>query len=511
MNLINFKSRGLDFLYYICRGIKNNCVVSATLILTVLLGYFLVLILIGFITTRKVTNESFFTANRDSPWYLVAFGMIGTTLSGVTFISIPGEVGNTHWTYLTLVFGNCVGYIVIAVVLLPLFYKLNLVSIYSWLGTRFGEKARLTGSFFFILSQLIGASFRLFLVVGVLQLAFFDAVGIPFSVTVFITIAFVWIYTVKGGIKTIVWTDTLQTVFILISVALTMFVVNHALDFNFSSALAAIRESSLSRVFDFDWRSGQNTIKQFLAGIAITVCLNGLDQNMMQKNLTCRSLRDCKTNMFTFSFLFLVTNVLFLMLGALLYLYAEREGIILPGKSDDVFPFLSLNYFGTTAGLFFLLGITAAAYSSVDSSLTSLTTSFCIDFLKINPGNKGDKKKRIGVHVVFSVLMIFVVILFRELNDSSVISALFKAVGYTYGPLLGLFAFGLTTRYQVREKYLPWVCLLSPVVSYAVNCYSEQLLFGYKFGFEILLFNGLLCYLGLLLSRDKSSGRIIND
>ena len=476
---------------------------STSLVLTVLLAYFLLLILVGFVTTRKVNSEMFFTANRNSPWYLVAFGMIGTTLSGVTFISIPGEVGNTHWTYLTLVFGNCVGYIVIALVLLPLFYRQNLVSIYSWLGTRFGEKARLTGSFFFIVSQLVGASFRLFLVVGVLQLAFFDAIGVPFWLTVLITIVFVWIYTVRGGIKTIVWTDTLQTVFILISVGLTIVVVNKALDFNFSSAIAAIKESPLSRVFDFDWRSGQNTVKQFLAGVAITVCLNGLDQNMMQKNLTCRSLRDCKTNMFSFSFLFLVTNVLFLMLGALLYIYAEREGIVLPGKSDDVFPFLSLNYFGATAGLFFLLGITAAAYSSVDSSLTALTTSFCIDFLKIDPGNTEEKKKRIGVHIMFSLLMIFVVVLFRELNNSSVISSLFKAVGYTYGPLLGLFTFGLTTKYQVREKYLPWVCLLSPVVSYVVNCYSEQLLFGYKFGFEILLLNGFLCYLGLLFIRAK--------
>ena len=370
---------------------------STSLVLTVLLAYFLLLILVGFVTTRKVNSEMFFTANRNSPWYLVAFGMIGTTLSGVTFISIPGEVGNTHWTYLTLVFGNCVGYIVIALVLLPLFYRQNLVSIYSWLGTRFGEKARLTGSFFFIVSQLVGASFRLFLVVGVLQLAFFDAIGVPFWLTVFITIVFVWIYTVRGGIKTIVWTDTLQTVFILISVGLTIVVVNKVLGFNFSSAIAAIKESPLSRVFDFDWRSGQNTVKQFLAGVAITVCLNGLDQNMMQKNLTCRSLRDCKTNMFSFSFLFLVTNVLFLMLGALLYIYAEREGIVLPGKSDDVFPFLSLNYFGATAGLFFLLGITAAAYSSVDSSLTALTTSFCIDFLKIDPGNKEEKKKRISL------------------------------------------------------------------------------------------------------------------
>lgn len=477
--------------------------VSTSVVLAILLSYFLLLILVGFVTTRKANSEMFFTANRNSPWYLVAFGMIGTTLSGVTFISISGEVGNTHWTYLAVVAGNCVGYIVIALVLLPLYYKQNLVSIYSWLGSRFGEKARLTGSFFFIVSQLVGASFRLFLVVGVLQLAFFDAVGIPFPVTVFVTIAFVWIYTVRGGIKTIVWTDALQTICILVSVGLTIAVVNKALDLDFSSAVAAVKESPLSRVFDFDWRSGQNTVKQFLAGIAITVSLNGLDQNMMQKNLTCRSLRDCKTNMFTFSFLFLVTNLLFLMLGALLYMYAEREGIVLPGKSDDVFPFLSLNYFGTAAGIFFLLGITAAAYSSVDSSLTSLTTSFCIDFLKIDPRNKRDKRKRMGVHVVFSLLMIFVVVLFRELNNSSVISALFKAVGYTYGPLLGLFAFGLTTRCQVREKYIPLVCLISPVLSYVVNCYSEELLFGYKFGFEILLLNGLLCYLGLLLIREK--------
>lgn len=476
---------------------------SVSLVLVVLLSYFLILILIGFVTTRKVNSESFFTANRNSPWYLVAFGMIGTSLSGVTFISIPGEVGHTHWTYLALVFGNCVGYIVIATVLLPLFYKLNLVSIYSWLGTRFGGRARLTGSFFFILSQLIGASFRLFLVVGVLQLAFFNAVGIPFAVTVFITIGFVWIYTVRGGIKTIVWTDTLQTVFMIISVILTIVIINRALNYDFSSAMAAIKESPFSRVFDFDWRSSQNTVKQFLAGIAITVSLNGLDQNMMQKNLTCRTLRDCKINMFSFSFLFLVTNLLFLILGALLYLYAGQNGITLPGKTDDLFPLLSLNYFGLTAALFFLLGITAAAYSSVDSSLTSLTTSFCIDFLKIDPKNPGAKSRRMLVHMAFSLLMFFVIILFREVNSSSVLSAVLKAVGYTYGPLLGLFAFGLSTKYQVREKYLPLVCLLSPVLSYMVNCYSEQLLFGYRFGFEILLFNGFLCYFGLFLIRER--------
>lgn len=468
-----------------------------------LLSYFGLLIIISFFTSRKAGNADFFTANRTSPWYLVAFGMIGAQLSGVTFISIPGEVGNSAWTYLPVVMGNCIGYVIIALVLLPLFYKLNLVSIYSWLGTRFGEKARLTGSFFFIISQLIGASFRLFLVVGVLQLAFFDAVGISFGATVFITIGLVWVYTFRGGIKTIVWTDALQTIFMILSVVLTIVVVCRALGFDFGGMVAAVRDSSLSRIFDFDWRSGHNAVKQFLAGIAITVSLNGLDQNMMQKNLTCRTLKDCRTNMFTFSFFFLLVNILFLVLGVLLYLYAERNGIGLPCKSDDVFAFLSLNYFGLSAGIFFLLGITAAAYSSVDSSLTALTTSFSIDFLKINPHDAAHKRKRIGVHLAFSLLMCLIIVSFRELNDSSVINTLFKAVGYTYGPILALFVFGLTTRYEVKEKYLPAVCLLAPVLSYIINCYSEQWLWGYRFGFEILLLNALICLAGLWGIRKK--------
>ena len=474
------------------------------LVLGILLAYFGLLILVSFFTSRKADNETFFTAHRTSPWYLVAFGMIGAQLSGVTFISIPGEVGTSGWTYLPVVMGNCIGYVVIALILLPLFYKLNLVSIYSWLGTRFGENARLTGSFFFIISQLVGASFRLFLVVGVLQLAVFDAMGIPFAATVFITIGLVWVYTFRGGIKTIVWTDALQTVFMLVSVILTIVVICRALEFDFSAMVSTIRESHLSKVFEFDWRSGHNAIKQFLAGIAITVSLNGLDQNMMQKNLTCKTLKDCRTNMFSFSVLFLVANMLFLVLGALLYIYAAGKGIALPEKTDDVFAFLSLNYFGFVAGLFFLLGITAAAYSSVDSSLTALTTSFSIDFLKINPKDAGQKRRRIMVHLGFSVLMCLVIILFRELNSTSVVNAVLKAVGYTYGPILGLFTFGLTTKYQLKSKYLPIVCLLSPVLSYVINCHSEQWLWGYRFGFEILLLNGLICFVGLLLIRQRN-------
>lgn len=474
------------------------------LVLTVLLAYFGLLIIVSFFTGKKADNETFFTANRTSPWYLVAFGMIGASLSGVTFISIPGEVGSSHWTYLPVVLGNCIGYVVIAVVLLPLFYKLNLVSIYSWLGTRFGENARLTGSFFFIISQLVGASFRLFLVVGVLQLAVFDSMGIPFAVTVFITIGLVWVYTFRGGIKTIVWTDALQTIFMLISVVLTIVVICRSMGFDFGAMVSTVRESDLSRTFDFDWRSGHNAVKQFLAGIAITVSLNGLDQNMMQKNLTCRTLKACRTNMFSFSGLFLIANVLFLMLGALLYIYAAENGITLPEKTDDVFAYLSLNHFGLVAGLFFLLGITAAAYSSVDSSLTALTTSFSIDFLKIDPRDAGQKRRRILVHLSFSVLMCLVIILFRELNNSSVVNTLLKAVGYTYGPILALFTFGLVTRYQVKPRLLPVVCLLSPVISYIINCNSEQWLWGYRFGFEILLLNGLICFVGLGMIKAKS-------
>lgn len=474
---------------------------SSGWVLFFLLAYFGLLILVSYFTSGKADNETFFTAGRTSPWYLVAFGMIGAQLSGVTFVSIPGEVGNSGWTYLPVVWGNCIGYLVIARILLPLFYRLDLVSIYSWLGVRFGVQARLTGSFFFMVSQLVGASFRLFLVVGVLQLAVFDALGIPFAATVGITIALVWVYTFRGGIRTIIWTDALQTACMLASVILTVVVICRALDFDFGAMAQAVRESRLSRVFDFDWRSGHNTVKQVLAGIAITVALNGLDQNMMQKNLSCRTLRAGQKNLFAFSGLFLAANVLFLALGTLLYLFAEARGIALPRKTDEVFAFLSLHDFGTTAGLFFLLGITAAAYSSVDSSLTALTTSFSVDFLKIDPGDTGQKRKRIFVHLAFSLLMCLVIVVFRELNDSSAVHAVFKAVGYTYGPILALFAFGLLTRYRLEGRRVFWVSLVSPVLAGLFDRYSEQLLWGYRCGFEILLWNALICFWGLWLIR----------
>ena len=308
-----------------------------------------------------------------------------------------------------------------------------------------------------------------------------------------------------GGIKTIVWTDTLQTIFMLASVAVTIGIICQALDFNFGTLASTVKDSELSRVWDFDWRSGHNTIKQFVSGIAITIAINGLDQNIMQKNLTCRSVRACQTNMFSFSGMFLLSNILFLVLGVLLYTYAEAEGIALPEKTDDVFAYLSLHYFGMAAGIIFLLGITAAAYSSVDSSLTALTTSFCIDFLKLNPQAPEQKRKRILVHLTFSLLMCGVIILFRELNDGSVINTLFTAVGYTYGPILALFVFGLATRRQVKNRWVPIVCLVSPLLSYLIQSHSEEWLGGYRFGFEILLLNALICCIGLWCIRTKTS------
>ena len=478
---------------------------DTSIVAIILISYFILLLIISFISSKKRDNATFFTANRTSPWYLVAFGMIGTSLSGVTFISIPGEVGNTGWTYLMVVLGNCIGYIIIGLIILPIFYKLKSVSIYSWLGIRLGENARLTGSLFFMLSQLIGASFRLFLVVGVLQIAIFDSLHISFNVTVFITLCLVYFYTARGGIKTIVWTDALQTIFMLTSVGVTIYIVCRELGFDIPSAINSIKESSFTKVYDSDWRSGQNTWKQIISGIAITISINGLDQNMMQKNLTCRSLKDGKINMLSFSGLFMISNIIFLALGSLLYIYCETKGVAIPTKTDDLFPLLSLNYFGTFAGIIFLLGITAAAYSSVDSSLTSLTTSFCLDYLKLDINNNSTRRKKVNVHLTFSLIMFFVIILFHELNNGSVVTSVLKAVGYTYGPILGLFAFGAFSKRKANPRMIPIICILSPTLSYLLNLFSEYLFWGYKFGFEILIVNGLLCFMGLLLFSKKAS------
>ncbi len=479
---------------------------SPVLVFGVIASYFLLLILISYLTSRKSDSLTFYTGNRESPWFLVAFGMVGASLSGVTFISVPGEVGNTNWAYLQLVFGNMVGYAVIALVLIPLFYKLNLISIYEYLKTRFGRNTYLSGATIFLISQTIGAAFRLFLAATVLQLAFFEAFGIPFYGAVFATMALIWLYTFKSGIKTIVWTDTLQTTFLLAAVVICILVIASHLNKDGTGLIGIISQSERSNIWVWDGNSSQNFFKMFSAGIFITIAMNGLDQNVMQKNLTCKNQKDAQKNIFWFSVTFLLSNVLFLALGVLLYTYASQFGIGLPGATDELFPSLALNHFGTLAGVVFLLGITAAAFSSADSALTALTTSFCIDIIDLPKRKKlNQERTRLLIHVGFTFLVFFTIVLFNELNDRSVVSAVFKAAGFTYGPLLGMFVYGLTNPWQVRDKLVPYLCVLSPALSFVLDQFSETWFSGYQFGFEILLVNAAITYFGLVLLRKNKN------
>lgn len=477
---------------------------SATILFIVLMCFFGLVFGISYFTSKNVNSETFFTGNRKSPWYVVAFAMIGTTISGVTFISVPGEVGHSGWTYLQFLLGNFVGYWAVALVLIPLYYKLNLISIYTYLDQRFGVRSYKTGSFFFLLSRTIGASFRMYLVAGVLQLAFFDALGIPFVVTVAIAIFMIWAYTYRAGIKTVIYTDTLQTTFLVTSVILTTILISTQLDMSFGDMVKAIDQHPYSKIFDWDWRSKTNFFKQFMAGLGIVIVMNGLDQDMMQKSLTCKNKRDAQKNLFWFSLAFILTNLLFLSLGVMLYIYAQMKGIPVPEKTDDFFPLLALNHFGTIAGVLFLLGIVSATYSSSDSALTALTTSFCIDFLNLDPKSQDSRSARKKVHIGFSVLLFLVIVLFRIINDESVVTAVFKVAGYTYGPLLGLFAFGILTKRQVKDRWVPVLGILSPVITYIINLNSEAWLGGYKFGFELLLLNGLIMFTGLWLLTKKN-------
>jgi SSS family transporter len=470
--------------------------------------YFGVLILISYLTGKEDTNEAFFKANKSAPWYLVAFGMIGASLSGVTFISVPGAVEARQFGYLQVVFGYFFGYLIIAYVLLPIYYKLNLTSIYTYLRDRFGNTSYKTGSIAFLISRIVGASFRLFLVAKVLQLLIFDSLGIPFSITVIITVALIWLYTFKGGIKTIIYTDALQTFFMLVAVIVTITFLANALDLNsFSEVFINVTESTMSKVFFLDTiNDSQYFIKSFLAGMFIAITMTGLDQDMMQKNLTCKNLKEAQKNMVSFSVVLIFVNILFLVLGLLLTQYATQNGI--NATKDDLFPTIAmLPEIGIMTSAFFLLGLIAAAYSSADSALTSLTTSFCIDIIELDKKPKEQQKKvRKKVHVFISMVLILVIILFNSLfKDVSVIWELFKAAGYTYGPLLGLFAFGILTKSQIKDKYVWIIAVIAPIVSYVINQYSEVLLNGYQIGFEILIINGLLTFLGLVLIRKQQN------
>ncbi len=472
---------------------------SPLLVASVILGYFLLLLLISFRTSGKSDSSAFFTGNRASPWYVVAFGMIGASLSGVTFISVPGWVETSQFSYMQMVFGYLLGYLVIATVLMPLYYKLKLITIYTYLGQRFGTWSYKTGSFFFLLSRVIGASFRLFLVAGVLQLAVFNAWGVPYWVSVLVTILLIWIYTFRGGIKTIVWTDTLQTFFMLTAVVVIVVYITKDFDWTFQEMGAQVAASDYSKMFVWDWKPDTNFFKLFFSGAFIAIVMTGLDQDMMQKNLTCKNIGEAQKNMLWFSVSLIFANMLFLVLGALLFIYADAHSIVVPEMSDDLFPFLALNHFPVYAGIIFLLGITAAAYSSADSALTSLTTSFCVDFLGFKAGENDDDNTRKGVHIGFSVLLFIVILIFHEINDESVISSMFTASGYTYGPLLGLFSFGLFTKRSVKDKIVPLVAVVAPVISYILKLNAPDWFGGYEIGFEILIINGILTFLGLLI------------
>lgn len=477
---------------------------SATQIILLIASYFGMLILISYLTGKKSGNDAFFKANKQSPWYVVAFGMIGASLSGVTFISVPGWIEASQFSYMQVVLGYIVGYLVIGTVLLPLYYKLNLTSIYTYLEERFGNYSYKTGASFFLISRVVGASFRLYLVANVLQLILFDDLGISFWQTVTITVLLIWLYTFKSGIKTIVWTDTLQTLFLLIAVGVAIYFVSDELNISSGNLLGYVLDSDLSKTFFFDdFKSGNYFWKQFISGAFIAIVMTGLDQDMMQKNLTCRTLKDAQKNMFWFTIVLTIVNFIFLSLGLLLTVYAQQNGI--DAHKDDLFPVLAKNHLGISVFAFFLLGLIAAAYSSADSALTSLTTSFSIDILDIE--KKYDEAKQVAVrkriHILISLVLIIVIVAFKYIiKDESVIKKLFIFAGYTYGPLLGLYAFGLFTKWQVKDKLVPIIAILSPVLSYIISVNSAKW-FGFEFGFFILILNGFITFLGLILVRRQ--------
>ncbi len=484
---------------------------SPIYIIILILAYFGVLILISFLTGKDDSNTVFFKANRNSPWYLVAFGMVGASLSGVTFISVPGWIDATQFSYLQIVMGYVVGYFIVAFVLLPVYYKLNVTSIYQYLNQRFGNVSYKTGTTFFFISRILGASFRLFLVASVLQYFVFDSWGVPFEITVILSIIMIWVYTFRAGIKTIVWTDTLQTFFMIAALFASIYYINQQLDWSFNDFIASNELKAYTKTFFFDdFLAKNHFLKSFIGGMFITTCMTGLDQDMMQKNLTCKNLKEAQKNMVSFSFVLFIVTFIFMLLGALLFIYADKFGIATPVvdgqvKTDLLFPEVALrSQLGITVSVIFILGLIAAAYSSADSALTSLTTSFCVDFLNIeNKPKEFQKSIRKKVHIGMSLLLVIVIIIYRHVLEDNVINSLLQVASYTYGPLLGLFAFGLFTKYSIRDSYVWIIAIISVLITYLLNKNSVQWLGGYVFGFELLPVNGLITFLGLWLIKLK--------
>jgi len=471
---------------------------------TVVSVYMILLLIIGRITSRKNDNQTFFTANRTSPWFLVAFGMIGTSISGVTFISIPGQVNTIAFSYFQIVIGYFFGYLVIAYVLLPLYYRLQLTSIYSYLESRFGRGTYKTGAFYFLLSRSVGSALRLMLAVNVFYVIIFKELGVPFEVSVIISMAFILVYSIRGGVKTIIWTDTLQTFFLIASLVLTVMFLNKSMNFNFISSIHAIAQSKYSQVFFWDFHGSNFFVKQFFSGMFITIAMTGLDQDLMQKNLTCRSLKDAQKNMMVFSVILIFVNLLFLSMGALMYMFAKAKGVATPDLTDNLLPIIAKDYLPIAFKFIFLIGLTAATFASTDSAMTALTTSFCIDFLNFNEKGASHKiSTRYLVHIGFAILIILIVFGFHWFNkDKSVITTLFNAAGYTYGPLLGLYSFGLFNSRVVRDNLITILCILSPFLTYLIVYLCGIYFPSYKFGFEILIINGLIVY-GVLLVLSK--------
>jgi Na+/proline symporter len=497
---------------------------SAILILIIV--YFGILFYISHRVSKKDnSNEAFFKANKNSKWYLVAFGMIGTALSGVTFISVPGEVGaasGEQFKYFQFVLGNAIGFIIITKLLLPLYYRMNLTSIYGYIEQRMGVYSYKTAASIFLISRTVSSAFRLYLVVIVLQRFVFDYYNIPFSLTVLISLLLIFSYTYRGGLKTIIITDTLQTFFLVTSVFLTIYFICDSLDLSAISAFNEVKNSNYSKIFFFDdfMTSKFHFVKQILGGMFVTIAMVGLDQDLMQKNLSCKNIGEAQKNMFTFTGIFVIINIFFLSVGALLYIYADKNGIAIPvdlltnkPRTDLLFPEIALNHLSTIPAIIFLLGIIAATFATTDSALTALTTSFCVDFLGMDKAENISRqnviRKRHFVHLSFSALIFIVILIFNSINDSSVVGMIFKVASYTYGPLLGLYAFGLFQKSKkVNDKLVPLICLLSPFLTYLINEYSKTLFSGYVFDNELIIVNGLFTYGGLYLTSTKTIEKI---
>ncbi|MEO0311281.1 MAG: hypothetical protein RIQ89_938 [Bacteroidota bacterium] len=481
---------------------------NPNIILTCVVLYTLLLFYIVWLTGKNASNETYFIGNRNSKWYLVAYGMIGASLSGVTFMSVPGDVAARDFTYFQMVLGYLLGYLVIAFVLLPIYYKMQLTSIYTYLHSRFGQSSYRTGAFFFILSRVIGASFRMFIVVYVLQRFMFDTWNVPFVITVAIFIALILLYTYQGGVKTIVWTDTLQTTFMLLSLILTVILISNRLDFDFSTLWSTLTADAHFRIIETNVNHKFFFAKDFFGGMFIAIAMTGLDQEMMQKNISVKTLGGSQKNMMVFSIILIVVNFLFLVLGVLLLLYAQKINLNLPSKTDDLFPTIALNTLGTISAILFIIGLISAAFPSADGALTALTASFCIDFLNLEKRNDWSIEKKTAmrkkVHFGFAAILLITIMLFYWINDEAVVRQVFKFANYTYGPLLGMFFFGILTDRKLTDHLAPFICLLSPILCYALDANSTVLFNGYKFGNELLILNGLFTFIGMLLISKRA-------